>query len=269
MPPCLFLPGAPDVLVPSQRTRSKHVGDYLQQLPKELLIFMNRVSSRSLSLACLLAMGTTLAGSSALAQSASAAVPNAPSAGGAAATAPAGPSKVAIIQFQPVVAQTNEGQRNFAEIRKKYEPKQAQIKTQADEIEALKKQLQTSGATLSDTERANRTKSIDDKEKALQRTGEDAQNDFQQEIQQTYATLAEKVFGTVQSYASQNGYTLVVDASQQQSPVLWANPGTDISAAVVAAYNVKSGVPAPPAGASTPSAPSAAPRPRATTPATH
>ncbi len=222
---------------------------------------------RSLSFLCLLASGLS---ASALAQS-SAAVPNAPSAGGtAAASAPAGPTKVAVIMFQGVVAQTNEGQRNFAEVRKKYEPTQAQLKQQSDEIDSLKKQLQTSGATLSDVERASRLKTIDDKEKSLQRSGEDAQNDFQQEIQQTYASLAEKVFTSVQSYATQNGYTLVVDASQQQSPVLWANPSTDISAAVVQAYNQKSGVPAPAAGsATTPTAPSATPRPRATTPAAH
>jgi outer membrane protein len=165
--------------------------------------------------------------------------------------------------FQGVVAQTNEGQRNFAEIRKKYEPKQAQLKQQSDEIDNLKKQLQTAGATLSDTERASRLKTIDDKEKSLQRTGEDAQNDFQQEIQQAYASLAEKVFGVVQTYATQNGYTLVVDASQQQSPVLWANPSTDISAAIVQAYNAKSGVPAPTPSA--PSAPAAAPKPHAST----
>lgn len=225
---------------------------------------MNGSLSRSLSLVCLLGFA-----SSALAQSSTAAaVPNAPSAGGTAAAAPAGPSKVAVIMFQGVVAQTNEGQRNFAEVRKKYEPKQTQIKQQSDEIDNLKKQLQTAGATLSDSERASRLKTIDDKEKSLQRTGEDAQNDFQQEIQQTYATLAEKVFGSVQAYATQNGYTLVVDASQQQSPVLWANPATDISAAVVQAYNAKSGVPAPAAGtATTPAAP--APRPRTTTPPAH
>ncbi len=219
---------------------------------------------RSLSTLCLLASGL---GAGVLAQSTAASVPNAPSAGGTAAVAPASASKVAVIQFQGVVAQTNEGQRNFAEVRKKYEPKQAQLKSQSDEIDNLKKQLQTAGATLSDSERASRLKTIDDKEKSLQRSGEDAQNDFQQEIQQTYASLAEKVFTSVQAYATQNGYTLVVDASQQQSPVLWANPGTDISAAVVQAYNLKSGVPAPATtgASSAPSTPSATPRPRATT----
>jgi outer membrane protein len=232
--------------------------------PKELPIFMNYPLSRTLSLLCLLAAGTA---SAVVAQTSPAPVPNAPSAGGAAAAAPAGPAKIAVIEFQPAVAQTNEGQRDFAELRKKYEPKQAQIKQMSDEIDTLKKSLQTAGANLSETERATRLKTIDDKEKALQRTGEDAQNDYQQEVQQTFAQVAEKVFGTVQSYAQQNGYTLVVDASQQQSPVLRFNQGTDITAAVVQAYNAKSGVPAPAAAA--PSAPSSTTprRPAASTPA--
>ena len=98
--------------------------------------------------------------------------------------------------------------------------------------------------TATDATRATLTKQIDEKTKSLQRQGEDAQNDFQTEMGETYQKLAEKVYQVVQAYASQSGYTLVLDASAQQSPVLWANQGTDISQQVVEAYNQKSGVPA-------------------------
>jgi outer membrane protein len=216
---------------------------------------------RSLTLVCMLASGL---GVSALAQAGSAATTDpAPNAPLTAAAAPAGATKIAVIMFQPAVMQTNEGQRNFADLQKKYEPKRVQLKSQSDEIEGLKKQLQTAGANLSDAERQNRLKVIDDKEKSFQRLGEDTQNDFQQDLQQTYTQLAEKVFNVLQAYAQQNGYSLVIDGSTQQSPVLWANQGTDISAAVIQAYNQKSGVPAPAAPAA--GAPSA-PTPRATTP---
>ena len=187
-------------------------------------------------------------GASALAQGA---------AGAPSAAAP-GVTKIAVINFQAAVAQTNEGQRNFGELQKKFDPKRTQLKTLQDEIDNLKKQLQTQSASLSDAERANRLKVIDDKEKEYQRTGEDASNDFQSEMQQTYQQLAEKVYGTLQSYAEQNGYSVVLDAAatQQQAPtVLWASKTTDITAAVIQAYNAKSGIPAPPASASVPSAP--------------
>ena len=227
-------------------------------------------TKRSLSLASLLVTG--LFGSAAFAQTATPSAPSAASSSSATTAAPAaaptGPSKVGIIMFQAAVAQTNEGKRDLEEVEKKYQPKQTQLKQQSDEIDNLKKQLQAQSATLSDTERAQRLKSIDDKEKSLQRSGEDAQNDFQQEIQQTYAQVAQKVYGTLQSYAQQNGYTVVLDASTQQSPVLFATQGNDITEAVIAAYNTKSGIAAPP-----PSAPSATPRgtggTSSTAPATH
>jgi outer membrane protein len=165
---------------------------------------------------------------------------------------PAEPTKIAVIAFQAAVGQTNEGQRNFADLQKKYDPKRQQLKALSDEIDSLTKQLQTQGDALSDTERASRAKTIDDKKKQLDRSAEDAKNDFQGEIQELYTGLASKVYDVLATYAQQQGYSLVLDMGQQQNPVLFANPATDITKPVIEAYNVKSGVPAPagpPAGA--------------------
>lgn len=187
---------------------------------------------------------------SGLALNAAAQVPAAPAAAtapAAASTAPAGPAKIAVVAFQVAVAQTNEGQRNFADLQKKYDPKRQQLKTLNDDIDTLTKQLQTQGDKLSDAEKNNRAKSIDEKKKQLQREAEDAQNDMQQEIQEMYNSLASKVYDVLANYAQQHGYTLVLDVAQQQTPVLYATESTNITKAVIDAYNTKSGVPAPPA----------------------
>jgi outer membrane protein len=204
---------------------------------------------RSLALALTLASGFAL---NAAAQAPAAATTPAPAA--------AGPAKIAVVAFQVAVAQTNEGQRSFADLQKKYDPKRQQLKTLSDEIDSLTKQLQTQGDKLSDAEKANRAKSIDDKKKQLQRDAEDAQNDMQQEMQELYNALASKVYDVLAAYAQQHGYTLVLDVAQQQTPVLYASESTNITKAVIDAYNVKSGVPAPPAGtapAPTPKTPGA------------
>src|SRR6266568_7371504 len=196
-------------------------------IPKE---FSSRMK-RSVALVLTLASGLVL---SAVAQT-----PSAPSA--APATAPAGPAQIAVIAFQVAVAQTNEGQRNFADLQKKYEPKRAQLKTLSDDVDNLTKQLQTQGDKLSDGERASRAKTIDDKKKQLQRDGEDAQNDFQQEMQQMYAGVAAKVAELLNTYAQQHGYTLVLDGGQQEAAVvLFASPSTDITKPIIEAYNQKS-----------------------------
>jgi outer membrane protein len=186
-----------------------------------------------------------------------------------AASAPAGPAKVAVIEFQAAVGQTNEFQRDFADLQKKYEPKRNQLKTMADEIDGLEKQLQAQGATLSETARATQAKTIDDKKKQAQRFAEDAQNDLTQEMNEVYNKVASKVYDVLVDFTKAQGYTVVLDGSesqQQASVVLYHAENTDISKAIVDAYNVKSGVPAPPPQA--PGAPSA-PKPAAKTPGAH
>jgi len=154
------------------------------------------------------------------------------------------------------VAQTNEGQRNFADLQKKYAPREAQLKTLGEEIDTLTKQLQAQGDKLSDAERASRAKTIDDKNKQAKRMLEDAQNDMNSEMQEMYNGLASKVYDVLASYAQQQGFTLVLDVAQQQNPVLYASDSTNITKAVIDAYNVKSGVPAPPAQPAAAAAPS-------------
>jgi len=171
-----------------------------------------------------------------------------------AAVAPqAVPAKIALVAFEQAVFATNEGQRAVQDVQKKYEPKKAQIDTLAQEVDSLKKQLQSAPATLSDDERATRLKNIDTKEKQLNRDAEDAQTAYNADLQEAYGKVAAKVSVTLKKYVSDNGYTLLLDVSNQQSNVMWALPNTDVTQAVVTAYNTSSGVAAP-----VPSAPSAA-----------
>jgi outer membrane protein len=221
----------------------------------------------SLALAVLIASGVVLG---AAAQTPAAPATAAPAVSTTAA--PAGPPKIAVISFQVAVGQTNEFQRNFADLQKKYDPKRQQLKALNDEVENLTKQLQTQADKLSDPEKASRAKTLDDKKKQLQRDGEDASNDFQNEMQEMYTGLASKVYDVLSTYAQQKGFTLVLDIAQQQTPVLYAVDSTNITKPIIDAYNTKSGVPAPPAPAAgtapapSPQAPKAAPR---TPPTTH
>lgn len=196
----------------------------------------------------LFAVAATLA--SGLALTASAQMP--------AASTAAHPTKIAVVAFQVAVAQTNEFQRNFADLQKKYDPRRQEIKTLSDQVDALTKDLEAQASKLSETERASRATTIDNKKKQLQRDSEDAQNDYQQDMQQLFNAVAQKVGQEMIAYAQQHGYTAVLDFGQQQSQVLWAADSTNITKEVVEAYNQKSGIPAPPAQSALPAAPAPA-----------
>ncbi len=194
--------------------------------------------------------------------------PQAPAAPATAPTAPpppqAVPAKIALIELEEVAAATNEGQKAVADIQKKYEPQRAKLESLKTEIDSLTKQLQGAPATMSDDEKASRARTIDTKQKQLQRDAEDAQNAYGADVQDAIGKVLQKIGPVLIKYVQQNGYTMLLDNTGQPQQgglnVLWA-PGTDVSQAVVDAYNASSGVAAP-----APSAPAAAARPRPAAP---
>ncbi len=180
------------------------------------------------------------------------------------------PAKVALVAFEQAVFSTNEGQVAVQTVQKKYEPRKAQIDTLSNEVDTLKKQAQAAPATSSDEERAARLRTIDTKEKQLNRDAEDATNAYQADLQEAYGKVAQKFSVVMKSYCQTNGFTLLLDVSNQASNVMWALQTTDITQAAVDSYNKSSGIAAPPPSAPSASGPagsrSTTPRPSTTTP---
>jgi outer membrane protein len=232
---------------------------------------------RSLTAAAVLfsaaAMAQTTGGSSA-------ALPAAPSSGGdpAAVTGATG-TKIGTINVEGAIFASNEGQRDFDTLSKKLEPKQNELKAKNDEIDSLKKQLNTQGDKLNDDAKNSLTKQIETKQKALERDAQDAQEDARNQENEIAQRILQKMAPMIVDYAKNSGFYLIIDASANNQwpngPVLWNSGAQDITKAVVDVYNAKSGVAAPvrpagttgakPAGGGTTAKPSA---PAATKPST-
>ena len=214
------------------------------------------------------ALGAGLMITAGMAQTPAAPAPPAtPPAAEAPVTPQAIPAKIALVAFEQAVFATNEGQKAVQDIQAKYKPKKDQIDTLSHEVDSLKKQLQGAPATLTDADRAAKMKEIDAKEKRLNHDAEDAQTAYNTDLQEAYGKVAAKVSVTLKKYVSDNGYTLLLDVSSQQSNVMWANQSTDVTQAIVTAYNTSSGVAAPvPSAPSAPAPAAARPRPSTTTP---
>jgi outer membrane protein len=200
----------------------------------------------------------------------------APAGAGSAPATPAGSpvmatgagSKIGTINIEQAVIGTNEGQRDFAALQKKLEPKQNELKQQNDELEALQKQLQTQQDKLNEDARAALVKQIETKKKSFDRAVQDAQEDAQNQQKEIFQRILQKMGQPVIiKYAQENGFSMIVDTSNPwpQSPVLWYGEGADITRVVVDMYNAQSGVPAP-TGAGGPAKP-AGPKPAAPKPA--
>ena len=150
--------------------------------------------------------------------------------------------KIAIVSIQGAIVTTNDGQRDLKALETKFEPKKTQLKSLSDEIDTLKKQLETQGPALNDEARASLSRQIDSKQKTLSRSQEDAQNDFTEQQNQIVQKILQKLVPIIDKYAKDNALALVMDDSKPwpDSPLLWANPSVDITKAVVDIYNAKS-----------------------------
>jgi outer membrane protein len=183
-----------------------------------------------------------------------AALPAAPSATASNAATPAvtNPSgtKLGTINIEQAIFASNEGQRDFEALSKKLEPKQNELKGLNDEVENLKKQLNTQGDKLSDDARGTLVKQIEQKQKSLERAVQDARDDAQNQQNEIAQRILQKMAPMLVKYAGDNGFGVIMDTSNPwpNGPVLWAGPSLDITKPVVDAYNAQSGVPAPAPG---------------------
>ncbi len=147
------------------------------------------------------------------------------------------PTKVAVIDIQAAIAQTNEGQKAGADMETKFTPKQDELQKKQHDIEALQDQLRKGQNTLSEENRQKLMRDIDQKSTTLKRDGDDFNQDVQTETQRIMGELYPKMITVLNKYATENGYAVELDYSSQQTPILFAASSNDVTKDIIAIYN--------------------------------
>jgi len=157
---------------------------------------------------------------------------------------------------------TKEGTAAGSAVNTKYEPKKAEFDRRTHEIQTLSDQLKKGSATMSDEAKDKLARDIDAKTKSLQRDTQDTSTDYEEEMSKVYQSLGNKMLEIIQQYSYQNGYAVVLDVSNQQTPVIWAAPSANIIADIVRLYDQAH------PGLAAPAAPAKPAPPKAITPGT-
>jgi outer membrane protein len=172
-------------------------------------------------------------------------------------------TKVAAINIQAAIIGTRDGQKAAAELQGKMQPKKRELEQRQNDINAMQDQLNKGQNTLSDTAKSDLYKNIEAKKKTLQREVEDAQADLEADQQKLMQQLGQKIVAVIERYARDNGYTMVLDVGNPQTPVIYASPSVEITKEVIELYDkstASAGAPATPAAPKPAGAP-AAPKP--------
>jgi outer membrane protein len=182
-------------------------------------------------------------------------------AGGATAAKPAAPAavptRIAIINIQQAILGTGDGKKASAELATKFNPRKSALEKRQADVQQMEDQIRKGSATMSDEAKARMQRDIENNTKSLQRDAQDLNDDVDQENGKLMNEIGGKMMQVIEQYATQNGYAVVLDVSNQQSPVLWASSSTDITNDIVRLYDQ-----AHPAGAAPTGAAPAAAAPR-------
>jgi outer membrane protein len=192
----------------------------------------NTVNSRIILRSAALAAAGLLASAAAWAQS-----------GGGAA--PAGLGKVAIINFRGAIGATAEGKQASAELQSQFAPRSAEIDNLTRQINDLQQKLQAGQGKLSEDEQARLTNQGQRLTQQLDRRRNDFQEDAGAAQQEVFERIGRKMVDVIDRFARENGYSVVLDTSGQNSPILYASNQVNVTEDIVRlydqAYPVKNG----------------------------
>ena len=149
----------------------------------------------------------------------------------AAATAASAQIKVAIVNSQKALADSDELKKASAAVEAKYKPRQDEItKLQAD-LQSIEQQLNS--GKLNQQGIADLQAQGQRKQRDLQRLSDDLQQDFDRERQDILGKASQKMQQVITKLAEEKGLDVIVDASQ----ALYYKPALDLTNDAVAAYN--------------------------------
>ena len=153
------------------------------------------------------------------------------------ASAQQAPTKVAVISVQGAIVGTKDGQKASQELEVKFNPKKKEFDTRQSEVSQLQDQYNKGGSVMNEDKRNQLARDIDEKKKRLQRDMQDANEELQGEQQRVLQGLGQRMMAVIEKYAKDNGYTIVLDVSNPNTPVLYASSGIDITQDIVSLYD--------------------------------
>ena len=110
-------------------------------------------------------------------------------------------------------------------------------RTRQADLQALQDKLRKGGATMTPDARAKMQNDLAAGGKALTRDADDLNAEVQEEEGKIMQAMAAKMGDIIQKYATGNGFSVVLDVSGQQTPVLWAAQSANITAEIVKQYD--------------------------------
>ena len=144
-------------------------------------------------------------------------------------------TKVAVIDVQRVVTESDPGKEVMQKLRQLSDAKAQEGQALQQQLATLQDQFNKQRFTVSETRQAEMSKEIEDKQIAIRRFQDDAQRELQDAQRRELGSLEELILPIINQVGQEQGLTLIFN--KFQSGLVYADQTVDITDSVIQRFN--------------------------------
>lgn len=157
---------------------------------------------------------------------------------GAAAPAPrpaagsfTGPLKIAVINTEQILLESQAGKKAIADLKKVQDQKEAELGAKQEEIKALQAKIDSGRLSLTQDKLADMEKQLEDKVIAARRLQDDASRDLNKRKDDVLGAVDQRVMPIINQLGKEQGFTLIF--RKFESGLIYADEAVDITPLVI------------------------------------
>ncbi len=144
-------------------------------------------------------------------------------------------TKIAVIDVQRVVAESDPGKESLEQLRTLQEQKITEGRNLQQELDALREQFNKQRFTLSEEKLAEMSGQVESRTIALQRFEDDATRELDEARRTALGRLEERIMPVIDEVGKERGLTLIFN--KYQSGLVYADEAVDITDDVIRRFN--------------------------------
>ena len=142
--------------------------------------------------------------------------------------------RIAVVDLQRALNECDAGKRAKDSVKGKFEKAQNELKKEREDLDKARDEFEKRAVLLKEDARRTGERELENRTLDFKRKYEDLQRDLKRTDAELTSGIVEELYGIVNDYGRQQGYTLVLEAS---SGLLYADKALDITDAIVKIHN--------------------------------
>ena len=147
------------------------------------------------------------------------------------AAAPAGALKIAVINTEQILLDSQTGKKALADLKKAQDQKEAELNAKQEEIKALQAKIDSGRLSLAQDKLADLEKQLEDKVIAARRLQDDASRDLNKRKDDVLGGIDQRVMPVINQLGKELGFTLIF--RKFESGLIYADDAVDITTMVI------------------------------------